>query len=231
MTTAPFIDTIRARLPDVRLLTDQVDRESYRTDETPYLHAGLPGAVALPTTTAEVAELVRIAGELRIPVVPRGAGSGLSGGAAGIDGGLTIAFTAMNRIVEIDRENLVAVVQPGVINAHLKAAVAEVGLFYPPDPASYEMCTIGGNLGTNAGGLCCVKYGQTRDSVLSLEVVMADGTVIRTGGRNIKDVAGYSLTHLIVGSQGTLGLITEATSPADFFAPENVQRLLARPTA
>ncbi len=158
-----------------------------------------------------MAELVRICGELRVPIVPRGAGSGLSGGAAGIDGALTIAFTAMDRILEIDRENLVAVVQPGVINAALKAAVAEVGLFYPPDPASFEMCTIGGNLGTNAGGLCCVKYGQTRNSVLSLEVVMADGTVIRTGGRNIKDVAGYSLTHLIVGSQGTLGIITEAT--------------------
>jgi glycolate oxidase len=135
----------------------------------------------------------------------------LSGGAAGIEGALTMAFTAMDRILEIDRENLVAVVQPGVINATLKAAVAEVGLFYPPDPASFEQCTIGGNLGTNAGGLCCVKYGQTRDSVLSLEVVMADGTVIRTGGRNVKDVAGYSLTHLIVGSQGTLGIITEAT--------------------
>ena len=206
-----LVDTIRGRLPGVRLLSEPVDRESYRSDETPYLHTGLPGAVALPTTTAEVAELVRICGELRVPVVPRGAGSGLSGGAAGIEGGLTIAFTGMDRILEIDRENLVAVVQPGVINAHLKAAVAEVGLFYPPDPASYEMCTIGGNLGTNAGGLCCVKYGQTRDSVLSLEVVMADATVIRTGGRNLKDVAGYSLTHLIVGSQGTLGLITEAT--------------------
>jgi glycolate oxidase len=209
--TTTLVDTIRDRLPDVRLLSEPVDRESYRSDETPYLHTGLPGAVALPTTTAEVAELVRICGELRVPVVPRGAGSGLSGGAAGIEGGLTIAFTAMDRILEIDRENLVAVVQPGVINAHLKAAVAGVGLFYPPDPASYEMCTIGGNLGTNAGGLCCVKYGQTRDSVLSLEVVMADATVIRTGGRNLKDVAGYSLTHLIVGSQGTLGLITEAT--------------------
>ncbi len=202
---------IRARLPRLRLLTDPLDRESHRFDETPYIHAGLPAAVALPTTTAEVAELVRIAGELRVPIVPRGAGSGLSGGAAGIEGGLTIAFTAMDAILEIDRENLVAVVQPGVINARLKAAVAEHGLFYPPDPASFETCTIGGNLGTNAGGLCCVKYGQTRESVLSLEVVMADGTVIRTGGKNIKDVAGYSLTHLMVGSQGTLGLITEAT--------------------
>jgi glycolate oxidase len=207
----PLIEAIRSRLPELRLLTEAIDRESYRSDETPYLHAGLPGAVALPTTTAEVAELVRIAGELRVPIVPRGAGSGLSGGAAGIEGGLTIAFTAMDRILEIDRANLVAVVQPGVINAALKAAVAEQGLFYPPDPASFELCTIGGNLGTNAGGLCCVKYGQTRDSVLSLEVVMADGSVIRTGGRNVKDVAGYSLTHLIVGSQGTLGIITEAT--------------------
>jgi glycolate oxidase len=207
----PLVDAIRARLPSLRLMTEAIDRETYRSDETAYLHAGLPAAVALPTTTAEVAELVRICGELRVPIVPRGAGSGLSGGAAGIEGALTIAFTAMDRILEIDRENLVAIVQPGVINATLKAAVAEVGLFYPPDPASFEQCTIGGNLGTNAGGLCCVKYGQTRDSVLSLEVVMADATVIRTGGRNVKDVAGYSLTHLIVGSQGTLGIITEAT--------------------
>ena len=101
--------------------------------------------------------------------------------------------------------------QPGVINADLKAAVAREGLFYPPDPASYETCSIGGNLGTNAGGLCCVKYGQTRDWVLGLEVVLADGTVIRTGGKTVKDTAGYSLTHLFVGSQGTLGIITEAT--------------------
>ena len=207
----PLIAAIAVRLPDVRVMGDEVDRESYRHDETAYLHAGLPRAVALPTTTAHVVELVRIAREFGVPIVPRGSGTGLSGGAAGIEGCLTIAFTAMDRIVEIDRENLVAVVQPGIINAQLKAAVAEEGLFYAPDPASYEMCSIGGNLGTNAGGLCCVKYGQTRDSVLSLEVVMADGEVIRTGGRNVKDVAGYSLTHLFVGSQGTLAITTEAT--------------------
>jgi glycolate oxidase len=146
-----------------------------------------------------------------VPIVPRGAGSGLSGGATAVDGALTLVTTKMDRILEIDTGNLVAVVQPGVINAHLKAAVAAEGLFYPPDPASYEICSIGGNLGTNAGGLCCVKYGQTRDSVLGLEVVLADGRVIRTGGRNVKDVAGYALTHLFVGSQGTLGIITEAT--------------------
>ncbi|MFL5679693.1 MAG: FAD-binding oxidoreductase, partial [Chloroflexota bacterium] len=116
-----------------------------------------------------------------------------------------------NRVLEIDRANLVVVTQPGILNAELKAAVAAEGLFYPPDPASYEICSIGGNLGTNAGGLCCIKYGQTRDNVLGLEVVLADGSVIRTGGRNVKDVAGYALTHLFIGSQGTLGIITEAT--------------------
>src|SRR6187402_28404 len=209
--TDAFLDDVRARLPEIRLLTDPTDRASFRYDETAYLPAGLPGAVALPTTTAQVAELVRICAAHDVPIVPRGAGSGLSGGANGLEGALTIAFTAMDRILEIDRENLCVVTQPGIINAALKAAVAEQGLFYAPDPASFEMCSIGGNLGTNAGGLCCVKYGQTRDSVLSLEVVMADGSVIRTGGKNIKDVAGYSLTHLLVGSQGTLGIITEAT--------------------
>jgi glycolate oxidase len=208
---AAFLDEIGRRLPGVRLLTDVVDRESYRRDETPYLHTELPLAVALPTETAHVAELMRLASAHRVPVVPRGAGTGLSGGAAGIAGALTIVFTKMDAILEIDHANLVAVVQPGILNATFKAAVAAEGLFYAPDPASYEICSIGGNLGTNAGGLCCVKYGQTRDSVLGLEVVLVDGTVIRTGGRNVKDVAGYALTHLFVGSQGTLGLITEAT--------------------
>ena len=209
--TDGFIDALGARLPGLRLLTDETDRESYRRDETPFISTGLPGAVALPTETAQVVGIVKTCAEFDVPIVPRGAGSGLSGGATGIDGALTVAFTAMDRIVEIDAPNLCVVTQPGVINARLKSAVAEHGLFYAPDPASFEMCSIGGNLGTNAGGLCCVKYGQTRDSVLSLEVVMADGSVIRTGGKNVKDVAGYSLTHLMVGSQGTLGLITEAT--------------------
>jgi glycolate oxidase len=208
---AALVAAIRATIPALRLLTDATDREAYRNDETAYLQAGLPLAVALPETTEEVAELVRLAAAHRVPVVPRGAGSGLSGGAAGIEGGLTIALTRMNRVLEIDRENLVVVTQPGILNAELKAAVANEGLFYAPDPASYEICSIGGNLGTNAGGLCCVKYGQTRDSVLGLQVVLPDGRVIRTGGRNVKDVAGYALTHLFVGSQGTLGIITEAT--------------------
>jgi glycolate oxidase len=207
----PFLDALRSRLPDLRVLDDPVDLESHRRDETPYLAAGMPIGVALPTTTAHVQAIVALAAEHRVPLVPRGAGTGLSGGANAVDGGLVVSFMRMDRIIEIDRENLAVIVQPGVVNAALKAAVAEQGLFYPPDPASYESCTIGGNLGTNAGGLCCIKYGVTRDSVLGLEVVLADGSVLRTGGKTVKDVAGYDLTRLFVGAQGTLGLITEAT--------------------
>jgi len=227
---ARFVAAIHAALPDLRLLEEAVDRESYRNDETAYLKAGLPLAVALPTTTDEVAALVRLAAEHRIPIVPRGAGSGLSGGAAGIEGGLTIALTKMDKVLEIDRENLVVVTQPGILNADLKKRVAAEGLFYAPDPASYEICSIGGNLGTNAGGLCCVKYGQTRDSVLGLEVVLADGRVIRTGGKYIKNVAGYALTHLFVGSQGTLGIITEATLRLRVAPPPRTTMLAFFPT-
>ena len=206
-----LLRALEARLPDVRLLTDATDRESYRLDETAYYRAGLPLGVALPTTTPQVAALVAHCGEFGVPIVPRGAGTGLSGAAAGIEGALTIAFTRMNRVLEIDPRNLTVTTQPGVVNADLKAAVAAEGLFYAPDPASYETCTIGGNLGTNAGGLCCVKYGVTRDAVLGLEVVMADATILRLGGKNVKDVAGYGLIPLLVGSQGTLALVTEAT--------------------
>ena len=210
-TRAAFLRDVEAQLPGLRLLTDALDLEAYRRDETAYLQPPPPLAVALPTETAQVAELVRLAAAHRVPVVARGAGTGLSGGSIAVDGGLTIAFTRMNRVLEIDRANLVVVTQPGVINADLKKAVAAEGLFYAPDPASYETCTIGGNLGTNAGGLCCVKYGVTRDAVIGLEVVTADGSVVRLGGRTVKDVAGYGLIPLIVGSQGTLALITEAT--------------------
>ena len=166
-----------------------------------------------------------------MPIVPRGAGTGLSGGAAGVAGGLTIAFGRMNRVLEIDRDNLVVVTQPGIINAELKAAVAAEGLFYAPDPASYETCTIGGNLGTNAGGLCCIKYGVTRDSVVGLEVVTAAGRVVRLGGRTTKDVAGYGLIPLIVGSQGTLAIVTEATlrAPPGAAAEGHPDRVLPEP--
>ncbi len=140
-----LLRALAARLPHVRLLTDAADRESYRRDETAYYAAGLPLAVALPVTTLRVADLVRLCGEFDVPIVPRGAGTGLSGAAAGIEGALTIAFTRMDRILEIDPANLTVTTQPGVVNAELKGAVAARGLFYAPDPASYESCTIGGN--------------------------------------------------------------------------------------
>jgi glycolate oxidase len=208
---AGFLDALRSALPALRLLTEPSETESYRWDETEYMQPGSPLGVCFPASTAEVSEIVRLAGEHRVPVVPRGAGTGVSGGAIAVEGALTIAMTAMDRVLEIDRANLVAVVQPGVINADLGRAAAEQGLFYGPDPASFEMCTIGGNLAENSGGLRCVKYGVTRDWVLGLEVVLAGGEVIRTGGRTVKDVAGYDLTGLFVGSEGTLGVITEAT--------------------
>lgn len=211
MSDSDVLDGLRQALPNVRLLTDPVDTEAFRFDETEYMRPGHPLGVAFPGSTADVQAIVRWAVESGTPLVPRGAGTGLSGGAVAIDGALTVVFTQMDQILEIDRANLTATVQPGVINADLGRAVAAQGLFYGPDPASFEICSIGGNLAENSGGLRCVKYGVTRDWVLGLEVVLAGGEVIRTGGKNKKDVAGYDLTSLFVGSEGTLGLITEAT--------------------
>jgi glycolate oxidase len=209
--TSAFLAALSARLPGLTVRTDPADLEAHRRDETVNLEPPLPLAVVSPSTAGEVAEIVGLAAAYRVPIVPRGEGSGLSGGAAAVAGGLTITFRKMASVLSIDLANLVATVQPGIINATLKALVAEEGLFYPPDPASYDICSIGGNVGTNAGGLCCVKYGVTRESVLSLEVVLADGSTIRTGGTTVKDVAGYDLTRLFVGSQGTLGIVTEVT--------------------
>ena len=206
-----FLEKLRTELPDLRVISDEADLEAYRFDETAFMRAGRPLAACFPRSTADVQALVALCAREQVPIVPRGAGTGLSGGAVALDGALTVSFTDMNRILEIDPENLTVTTQPGIINAELNRAVADHGLFYPPDPASFEMCTIGGNLAENSGGLRCVKYGVTVDWVLGLEVVLADGSVIRTGGKNVKDVAGYDLTGLFVGSEGTLGLITEAT--------------------
>jgi len=208
---ANLVEQLRQRLPDVRVLAEAADTESFRFDETAFLRAGVPLAVCFPRSTADVQEIVRLCAAAGVPIVARGAGTGLSGGAVAVEGALTMVFTKMNAILEIDAANLTATVQPGVINAELNAAANQHGLLYPPDPASYETCTIGGNLAENSGGLRCVKYGVTRDWVAGLEVVLADGSVIRSGGKNKKDVAGYDLTGLFVGSEGTLGLITEAT--------------------
>jgi len=209
--SAAFLAALRAALPELRLITDPAETERYRHDMTEYAHPGSPLGVAFARSTDDVATIVRLAAAHRVPLVPRGAGSGVSGGALAVDGALTLSLEEMTEILEIDVANLVVRCRPGIINAELGRRVAEHGLFYPPDPASYEYCSIGGNLAENSGGLRCVKYGVTRDYVLGLEVVLADGSVIRTGGKTVKDVMGYDLTGLFVGSEGTLGVITEAT--------------------
>jgi len=209
--SADLLQALAAVLPPEGLVTDPDVLEAHRHDQAGWTVAGTPRILVRPGSTAEVQAVLRVASAHRVPVVARGAGSGLSGGANAVDGCILLSLTRMNRILELDRKSLFAVVQPGVINGALKAAAAEQGLWYAPDPASWEFSTLGGNLATNAGGLCCVKYGVTGDSVLGLEVVLADGSVVRTGGRTVKNVAGYDLTRLFVGSEGTLGIITEAT--------------------
>ncbi|APU17892.1 MULTISPECIES: FAD-binding oxidoreductase [Actinoalloteichus] len=208
---AALLAELRAVLGRDAVLTDPDVVEGYRRDMMPLASAGHPLAVVLPATTSDVQRIVRAAAAAGVSIVPRGAGSGLSGAANAIDGCLVLSTARMRSIVEIDADNRVAVVEPGVINLQLRGAVEKHGLFYPPDPSSYDWCTIGGNLATNAGGLCCVKYGVTTDSVLGLEVVLADGELLRTGRRTMKGVAGYDLTKLFVGSEGTLGVITKAT--------------------
>jgi glycolate oxidase len=202
------LEQLIANLGDA-VRTDSVTCENYRFDWSRDPTAGVPIAVARPRDTAEVQSTVRWAAEHRVAVVPRGAGSGLSGGSSAVAGGIVISLERM-RSIEIDTAARVAVVEAGAFNADVKAAAAEHGLWYPPDPSSYEICSIGGNIATNAGGLCCVKYGVTTDYVLGLDVVLADGTLITLGGKRIKDVAGLSLLKLFVGSGGTLGIITSA---------------------
>ncbi|KHF44569.1 FAD-binding oxidoreductase [Saccharomonospora viridis] len=211
MSNETLLDRLRAELGADAVVTDVDVMATYSRDQMPLAPAGTPLAVVLPEDVDGVRATVRACAAARVPVVPRGAGSGLSGGANAVDGCVVLVTTKLDEIVEIDPDNRLAVVQPGVVNQDLRDAVAKHGLFYPPDPSSYDWCTIGGNLATNAGGLCCVKYGVTSDFVLGLEVVLADGSLLRTGRRTVKGVAGYDLTKLFVGSEGTLGVITEAT--------------------
>lgn len=197
----------------------------YSYDATPQFQS-LPDAVIAPRNTKEVAEIAKICNEYRIPIVPRGSGTNLCAGTCPVEGGIVLLFNHMNRILEIDEENLTATVQPGVVTLDLAKAVEEKGLFYPPDPGSMKISTIGGNISENSGGLRGLKYGVTRDYVLGLEVVLANGDVIRTGGKLAKDVAGYDLTRLFVGSEGTLGIVTEATLKL-IPMPETKQTMLA----
>ncbi|MET9268355.1 FAD-linked oxidase C-terminal domain-containing protein [Kribbella sp. NPDC003557] len=205
------VEQLRQVLPPEALVTDPDRIESYRYDRAMFCPAGMPLAVVLARETAHVQAAVRIANENDVPIVPQGARSGLSGAANALDGCIVISLEKMDRVLAIEPVDRYVVTQPGVYNAVLSRAVAEHGLFYPPDPSSWEFCSIGGNLSTNSGGLCCVKYGVTTDYVLGLEVVLADGRVLRTGRKTVKGVAGYDLVKLIVGSEGTLGIITEAT--------------------
>jgi glycolate oxidase len=181
----------------------------YTTDRATTVAPGTPLALVRARHTADVQAVMRVASRFRVPVVPRGLGTGLSGGSTAIDGCILLSTEQM-RALSIDAAAMVAIAGPGIRNAELKQAAAAEGLWYPPDPSSFEICSIGGNLATNAGGLCCVKYGVTTDYVLGIEVVLADGRAVRLGGRTVKDVAGYDLKRLFVGSEGTLGVITEA---------------------
>ncbi|BBY14129.1 oxidoreductase [Mycobacterium marseillense] len=199
-----------ADLPDGMVVTDPTVTEGYRQDRAFDPSAGKPLAVVRPRRTEEVQTVLRWATANRVPVVPRGAGSGLSGGATALDNGIVLSTEKM-RDIAVDPVTRTAVCQPGLFNAEVKKAAAEHGLWYPPDPSSFEICSIGGNIATNAGGLCCVKYGVTTDYVLGMQVVLADGTAVRLGGPRLKDVAGLSLTKLFVGSEGTLGGVTEVT--------------------
>ena len=200
---------LRAAHP--RLVTDAETMAGYAHDEAEWAAHGTPLALARPRGTDEVRALVEACARHGVPIVPRGAGTGLSGGANAVDGCLLLSLAGMDAIVEIDPAERLAVVQPGVVNDDLRRACAEQGLWYPPDPASAPWSTIGGNVSTNAGGLCCVKYGVTRDYVLELEAVVGSGEVVRLGRRTAKGVAGYDLCGLFVGAEGTLGVVTQVT--------------------
>ncbi|WP_051855206.1 FAD-binding oxidoreductase [Streptomyces sp. NRRL B-1347] len=208
--SSALIEALRAGLPADAVLTDPDVTSSYAHDMASFCAAGSPAAVVLPRTVEQVQHVLRTATELRVPVVPQGARTGLSGGANATDGCVVLSLVKMDRILEINPVDRVAVVEPGVVNAALSRAVAAHGLAYPPDPSSWETCTIGGNIGTASGGLCCVKYGVTAEYVLGLDVVLADGRLLRTGRRTAKGVAGYDLTRLFVGSEGSLGVVVRA---------------------
>ncbi|KAA9157913.1 FAD-binding protein [Amycolatopsis acidicola] len=190
-------------------VTDPDVLAAHSKDHASTCPAGEALCLVRPRSTEEVSAVLAFAHEHRIPVVPQGARTGLSGAANAIDGAILLSLERMTAILDLDEENQTATVEPGVINADFSRAVAGRGLFYPPDPSSWEMSTLGGNVATNAGGLCCVKYGVTADWVRGLEVVLADGRVLRTGRSTAKGVAGYDLTRLFVGSEGTLGVVTK----------------------
>lgn len=205
--TPEIISAVRQAVGDEFIIQDSDRIQNFAKDATAGLE-GVPELVVEPVKAEQVQAVLRLANVYRFPVTPRGLGTGLAGGAVPVSGGVVLSLAKMNRIIDIDLKNLIAVVEPGVVNLDLKTAARNKGLFYPPDPASLDTCSIGGNAATNAGGASCVKYGTTRDYVLGLEAVLPDGELIRTGVQTRKGVVGYDLTHLLVGSEGTLAVIT-----------------------
>ncbi|WP_019241730.1 MULTISPECIES: glycolate oxidase subunit GlcD [Bacillus] len=225
MITQIIKDQLIAIVGEENYEDSNTSRLVYSYDATPQFQS-MPDAIIAPRNTAEVSKIVAICNENRIPIVPRGSGTNLCAGTCPTNGGLVLLFKHMNKILEVDEENLTITVQPGIITQTLIDEVENRGLFYPPDPSSMKISTIGGNINENSGGLRGLKYGVTRDYVLGLEFVLANGDVVRTGGKLAKDVAGYDLTRLIVGSEGTLGIVTEATLKL-IPIPEDKQTLLA----
>ena len=212
--TSPARGALLARLRDRlggSVVTDAASLETARSDKSGYRSASVPLAVVRATSVEQVQEVMRFATDHRVPVVPRGAGTGLAGAAIGSAGEVVLDLSAMTRILELNAPDELAVVEPGVLNADLTSAAEPLGLWFAPDPASKAISTIGGNIATGAGGLLCAKYGVTRESVLGMKVVLADGTLMSFGHRTVKGVAGLDLASLMIGSEGTLGVIVEAT--------------------
>jgi len=206
--TPQIVDTLRAIVGEGNVRTDEEALEKYAHDETVGLWAQ-PEVVVFVHSAQEVADIFHLAVRERIPVTPRGAGYGLSGGAVPVFGGIVLSTEKMNRILEIDKQNLMVTVEPGVITGDIHRAVEAEGLFYPPDPASLDSCTIGGNIAEGAGGPRAVKYGTTKDYVCGLEAVLPSGDIITCGGKLVKNVTGYNLVQLLVGSEGTLAVVTK----------------------
>jgi glycolate oxidase len=221
-----IVDELKTILDPGKLAVDDGTLAVYAIDQAPVLDFQLPLAVVWAETVADVQAVVSTCAKRRVPIVARGAGTGVSGGAHASKGCIVLSLERMNRILELNPDDETAVVEPGVINADLNDAAAVHGLMYAPDPASFRMSTIGGNVATNAGGLRCAKYGVTRDSVLALDVVLADGSLIHTGHQTFKGVAGYDLTGLFVGSEGTLGIVVGATVRLKYL-PRDVQTIAA----
>jgi glycolate oxidase len=214
--TGNWIKDLEEAIGADKVLTSPVDMVAYSFDGT--FAQQMPQAVVLPETNEEVSAIMRVASNHDVPVVARGMASGLAGGTIPVHGGIVLTLTRMNRILEIDKENMAATVQAGVVTADLQAEVEKLGMFYPPDPSSIKQSTIGGNVACNAGGPRCLKYGVTEDYVLGLTVVLADGRIVKTGGKAIKYVTGFNIDQLFVGSEGALGIITEV-----------ILRLVAKP--